>query len=338
MTPCLTPSHRILSRLKREMCKCKYIQCISNKYLQFMHAWDQQCLGTLIKLTQKKQTYRFHPRPMSSPLPGYKNARLVTLYAVLTWSRVFTTFIILSTTFATQLDEFRTASNMYALFRARDTSRTRALIIALTRGNNIIESKPSDCSVQIRVAPFCYPVGSLNKLVWLDRHFHARIEGQQGVQMNVKQAQWIHHGTQVATSYTVDRVCHLHIAHARVDKARSHIYIVLRYILSSHIRHKVQRGLYRSVNKFIVIDGDLITNLAPSHRILSRLNSCKQQFQISNGQSGKRTCNLHKPVEYINFRSVSPREDGPWKLSQAILTTMHCCRKSGSVSLGNSCR
>ena len=132
------------------------------------------------KLTVQRGTYRLHPRSMSSPLPGYKNARLVTLHAILTWSRVFTTFIILSTAFATQLDEFWTASNMYALFRARNTSRTRTLIIALTRRSNIIESKPSDSSVQIRVAPFCYPVGSLNKLAWLDRQIHARIEGQQG--------------------------------------------------------------------------------------------------------------------------------------------------------------
>lgn len=132
------------------------------------------------KLTYQRGTYRLHPRPMSSPFPGYKNARLVTLHAILTWSRVFTTFIILSTAFATQLDEFRTASNMYALFRARDTSRTRTVIIALTRRSNIIESKPRDSSVQIRVAPFCYPVGSLNMLVWLDRHFHALIEGQRG--------------------------------------------------------------------------------------------------------------------------------------------------------------
>jgi hypothetical protein len=138
------------------------------------------------KLTDQRGTYRLHPRPMSSPLPGYKNARLVTLHAILTWSRVFTTFIILSTAFATQLDKFRTASNMYALFRARDTSRTRTLIIALTRKGNIIESKPSNSTVQIRVAPFCYPVGSLNKLVWLDRYFHARIEGQLEALMNVE--------------------------------------------------------------------------------------------------------------------------------------------------------
>jgi hypothetical protein len=128
------------------------------------------------ELTDKGGTYRLHPRSMSSPLPGHKNARLITLHAIPTWSRVFTTFIILSTAFATQLDEFRTASYMYTLFRACDTSRTRTLIIALTRRSNIIESKPSDSSVEIRVAPFCYPVGSLNKLVWLDPHFHARIE------------------------------------------------------------------------------------------------------------------------------------------------------------------
>lgn len=145
-----------------------------------MHAWDNSALKLWSKINWSNRTYRFHPSPMSSPFPGYQNTRLVTLHAILTWSRVFTTFIILSTAFATQLDEFRTASNMYALFRSRDTSRTRTLIIALTRRSNIIESKPSDSSVQIRVAPFCYPAGSLNKLVWLDRHFHAQIEAQQG--------------------------------------------------------------------------------------------------------------------------------------------------------------
>jgi len=98
----------------------------------------------MVKLTDQRETYRLHSRPMSSPLPGNKNARFVTLHAILTWSGVFTTSVTLSTTFATQLDEFRTASNMYALFRARDAPRARTLIIALTRRSNIIESKPSD--------------------------------------------------------------------------------------------------------------------------------------------------------------------------------------------------
>ena len=97
----------------------------------------------MIKFKNQRETYCLHPRPVSSPLPGHRNTRPAALHTIFTWSGVFTTFVILSTTFATQLDEFRTASNMYALFWARNTPWTWTLIIALTR-SNIIESEPSD--------------------------------------------------------------------------------------------------------------------------------------------------------------------------------------------------
>ena len=266
----------------------------------------------MIKLTNQRETYRLHPGPMSSPLPGYKNASFVTLHTIFTWSGVFTTFVLRSTSFTTQFDELWTASNMHALFRARDAPRTRTLIIALTRRSNIIESKPSD-SIDKRSNPGSTFLLSRRQLEQanLARSAPPRTDrggagGVDGRRIDIVVSS--RHSSCIVL-HRLQGLPSSQRTRARRQGSQPSLHCSTLYPFFAHPPQGLERLVF--INKRFS-DADLKTNLAPSHRILSRLYLCKWR-RFSSLKQSLHTCNLHKPATHehcdIDCGSISPMKE-----------------------------
>jgi hypothetical protein len=129
----LTPSQRTLSRL--DLDETRFIKRPSES-LPACCTRLQRFESHRSENKRTERADRFHPRSVTSSLPLYTHALSPMFGALLAGPSVLAFAILLSTSFATQLDELRSPSDMNTLFAPRNTPRTRPLIVTLPKEKN----------------------------------------------------------------------------------------------------------------------------------------------------------------------------------------------------------
>lgn len=107
---------------------------------------------------------RFHSRSVTSPLPLYTHALSPLIDALLAGPSILAFAILLSASFAAQLDELRSPSNMNTFFAPRNTPRTRSLIVTLQNKTPPAIHRPRH--TKTNDAPFYYPDDNSDKPTW----------------------------------------------------------------------------------------------------------------------------------------------------------------------------